>query len=100
MATRNGYDRKGFKYQMEQQEQQFAGLDQSKENEGRKFSEKEQVKQTETYYDARYYRTNEPRHRVPNQDDKDFFISQVKTMTVALSVPLSSLRTPFERDDR
>lgn len=109
MATGNGYDRKEFKNQMEQLEKQFAGLGQSEEKEGhetgQKFSEQEQVKQntfekqTDTYYDARLYETNEPRHRVPNQDDdKDFFIGQVKAITSALTVPLSSVITPFEGD--
>lgn len=42
--------------------------------------------------------THEPQHRVSNQDDeKKIFFSQVKTMTAALSVPLTSLITPFRR---
>lgn len=105
MATGDGFDKKEFKNQMEQLEEQFAGLDQSKENKGqetcKKSLEKENVKQNtfETYYDARLYETREPRHRVPNQDDdKDFFIGQVKAMTAAISVPLSSVITPFEGD--
>jgi hypothetical protein len=31
-------------------------------------------------------------------DDKEFFISQIKAMTAALSIPLSSVVTPFEGD--
>lgn len=84
-------------------------MGQSEEKEGhetgQKISEKEQIKQntfekqTDTYYDARLYETNVPRHRVPNQDDdKDFFMGQVKAITAALSVPLSSVITPFEGD--
>lgn len=107
MATGNGYNRKEFKNQMEQLENQFAGMGQSKEKEGhetgKRFAEQEQVKQntfekqTDTYYDARLYETNEPQHRVPNQDDdKDFFMGQVKALTAALSVPLSFVITPFE----
>lgn len=76
MATGNGYNRKELKNQMEQLENQFAGMGQSKEKGGHEtgqtFAEQEQVKQntfekqTDTYYDARLYETNEPRHRVPN----------------------------------
>jgi hypothetical protein len=31
-------------------------------------------------------------------DDKEFFISQIKAITAALSIPLSSVVTPFEGD--
>ena len=105
MATGDGFDKKEFKNQMEQLEKQFAGLGQNKENKGQetgqKSPEKEQIKQNtfETYHDARPYETRETRHRVPDQDDeKDFFIGQVKAITAALSVPLSSVITPFEGD--
>lgn len=105
MATGDGFDKKEFKNQMEQLEKQFAGLGQNNENKGQetgqKSPEKEQIKQNtfETYHDARPYETRETRHRVPDQDDeKDFFIGQVKAITAALSVPLSSVITPFEGD--
>jgi hypothetical protein len=33
-----------------------------------------------------------------DDNDKDFFIRKIKAMTAALSIPLSSVVTPFEGD--
>ena len=38
--------------------------------------------------------------RREDDDEKDFFINQIKAMTAALSLPLSSVVTPFEGDPR
>lgn len=38
--------------------------------------------------------------RRQDDDDKEFFINQIKAMTAALSIPLSSVVTPFEGDPR
>lgn len=92
---------------MEKLEQQFAGLYQSKENNGhetdKNSSEKEQINQnifetiTETYHDARLYEIPEPRHRVTTEI---VFIGKVKAMAAASSIPLSSVITPFEGDPK
>jgi hypothetical protein len=38
----------------------------------------------------------QPQSRRQDDDDKKFFISQIKAMTASLSIPLSSVVTPFE----
>ena len=49
----------------------------------------------ESFHETREYQLREPRHPKPD-DEKDFFISQVKAVTAALSVSSSSVITPFE----
>lgn len=111
MATGNGFDKKEFQRQMEQLEEQFSGMghdkDKQEQDKHQKPPEQEQIKRNfsettfETYHDARSNGIHEPRRRVLNQDDeKDFFFGQVKAMTAALSVPLSSVITPFEGDSK
>ena len=42
--------------------------------------------------------STQPQFRRQDDDDKEFFINQIKAMTAALSIPLSSVVTPFEGD--
>lgn len=110
MATTDGYDKDEFKKQMEQLEQQFSRM--SIEDKGQRISRKPQEKENitqdprktkiiETYLRNKPIRY-ETRCRVPdnNDNDSDFFIGPVKTMTATLSVPLSSVINLFEGDPR
>lgn len=106
MAT-GGYDKEEYRKQMSLLEQQFEKLGQDntggqgQENKSKDSPVKPQLNSQETFHETSEYQFCESRHRTPKPDDeKDFFISQVKAVTAALSVPLSSVITPFEGGPR
>ena len=44
--------------------------------------------------------STQPQSKCQDYDNKEFFINQIKTMTAALSIPLSSVVTQYEGDPR
>lgn len=101
MAT-NGYNQEEYRKQMEQLERSMpsmANLGQEKGEQGKDSSVKSPLSSQEYFHETIKYQFREPKHPKPD-DEKDFFISQVKAVTAALSVPLSSVITLFEVDPR
>lgn len=88
---------------MEQLQQRMASLGQDKEGEGQEnqaqdSSVKSPGSSNDFFHETGEFQFNELRHRASKPDDeKGLFITQGKAVTAVLSVPLSSVITPFEQ---
>lgn len=88
---------------MEQLQQRMASLGQDKEGEGQENQAKDSSVKSpgssnDFFHETGEFQFNELRHRAPKPDDeKGLFITQGKAVRAVLSVPLSSVITPFEQ---
>lgn len=83
---------------MEQLQQRMASLGQDKEGEGQENQAKDSSVKFPVFHETGEFQFNELRHRAPKPDDeKGLLITQGKAVTAVLSVPLSSVITPFEQ---
>lgn len=108
-----GFDNEKLRKEKEELEQRFGSMGKTSQEDQKPLDEeiKKQHPQftpsspdlkidSETYHKEQIFLSHQKsEHRVSNDNDEnDFFFSQVKAMTAALSVPLSSVITLFEGD--